>query len=238
MKTLDRSTTTAWRLLSGGVKSISSRGAWRSRLQAIESADVASFDIFGTLLLKAPDLDRDVFVAVSRWILANPERLGVEDLPDEATVRAGLDRVRRELMQQAVAHGNDPEISRRELYEAFFQTFAASPQSNSIVEDLLRYELQLHYELTALNPEILQLIQLCKSSRKRVIAISDTYFGANELASLLRMHGFEGFDAIYSSCDVGYSKFRGGLFEYVLAQEKVPTDRVLHIGDNRIADAY
>lgn len=131
MKALRRSTSTAWRLLRGGAKSIRDRVAWRSRLRAIESADVVSLDVFDTLLLKAPSLDRDVFVAVSRRILANIEKLGVHGLPDEVTVRASLNRIHWELMRQAVAHGNDPAISRRALYEAFFQAVATSPLPNA-----------------------------------------------------------------------------------------------------------
>src|SRR5262249_53543419 len=120
MRRLRRSAATVRRLLTGGLRSIGDRWSWESRLRAIESAGVVSFDLFGTLLLKAPGFDEDLLAAVSREILAKTRRLGVAGFPDEAAVRANLSRIQRMLTHQALAKENDPEIPRRALYEGFF----------------------------------------------------------------------------------------------------------------------
>src|SRR5262249_2081336 len=94
------------------------------------------------------------------------------------------------------------------------------------------------HQWTTLNPEVLELVRFCRDAGKRVIAITDSYIDAGRLTVLLRLHGVEGFAATYASCDAGRSKFRGGLFDHVLAREGISADRLLHIGDNLAADVY
>jgi len=71
----------------------------------------------------------------------------------------------------------------------------------------------------------------------RIVAVSDTALGADRLSELINyFHGPGLVDAIYSSAELLASKRSGSLFSAVLASEKVSPSRLLHIGDDELAD--
>ena len=238
MKSFRRAFPTGWRLLRGAVQSAGDRVGWSSAWNAIQSADLVSFDVFDTLLRKAPDLDREVAAGVRREILSELVRREIGGVADEASVAARLSRIERRLARQALENGDDPEIPRRRLYEELFASLSPQPLAPESVDRLLRREIELLHRGTFVDPEICELVQRCRASGKRVVAISDTCLGADGIASLLRLHRLDGFDAIYASCDLARSKFHGGLFDEVRAREGVASERMVHIGDNALADVY
>ncbi len=238
MKSLRRALPTGWRLFRGAVKDAKDPIEWSAIWEAIERADLVSFDVFETLLRKAPDFDREVSASLRREILSELARLEVEGVPDESILGTRLAGLERRLSREAFERGDDPEIPRRRLYEALFASLSLEDLPRDSIDRLLRHEIELHYQGTTVDPEIRALVQRCRASGKRVVAISDTYLGGDGLAGLLRMHGVNGFDAIYASCDFARSKFHGGLFDAVREREGVEPERMIHIGDNRLADVY
>ena len=70
-----------------------------------------------------------------------------------------------------------------------------------------------------------------------MIYISDFYAGADFLNEILaKIQCPLQFDKQYISCDCGYNKRSGRLFEYVLNDMRTTPEKQLHIGDNQYSD--
>ena len=77
-----------------------------------------------------------------------------------------------------------------------------------------------------------------RAAGMRVIAVSDSWYSAQELQELLARHQVEGIERVYSSSDLGASKFTGRLFARVFQEERIEPHALLHLGDSRLADDY
>lgn len=211
---------------------------WERRLQELDYVDVLSTDVFNTLLIQAPRLDAAVMETVGREI---PKRLRQVHpplpIPDEE-VPAALRSTAAAMTDRVRARGPSIEVPHRRLYHEFLRDLGAGAYCEVLVDELMQHELHAHFRLTHVNPAVTDLINTASRHGKRVVAVSDTYLGADDLAALLRMHGIKNIDRIYASCDLGLTKFHGNLFRHMLAQEGIAPRRLLHIGDNRLADVW
>jgi FMN phosphatase YigB (HAD superfamily) len=71
----------------------------------------------------------------------------------------------------------------------------------------------------------------------RIVAVSDTYYGEDDLRRILDgVVGAHPFAAVYSSADVGLTKHQGHLFGEVAKRENLSADQILHVGDHPDAD--
>lgn len=87
------------------------------------------------------------------------------------------------------------------------------------------------------NRPLLALFETLARRGKRVVATSDTWYCAEDLAYLLeRAVGAQPFAAIYASADLGATKHAGDVFALIAAREGVAPDRILHVGDDPDAD--
>ncbi|CAN5404308.1 hypothetical protein BH10PSE12_BH10PSE12_14640 [soil metagenome] len=84
------------------------------------------------------------------------------------------------------------------------------------------------------------LIVDAKTRGLQVIIVSDTYLSEPQLRALIAAAGGDDLaamiDRIFCSCAYGVSK-AGGLFTHVLADLGVSPATILHVGDNKVADA-
>ena len=74
--------------------------------------------------------------------------------------------------------------------------------------------------------------------KKKIYLISDMYLPQRIIAQLLRKCGYEGYEALYVSCEKGTAKSEA-LFDIYLKDRKRDGYKgcdCLHIGDNEIAD--
>ncbi len=102
-----------------------------------------------------------------------------------------------------------------------------------------RIAIELSVEKTALraNAWLAALLRQFRQTGTRIVAVSDTALSAAELTVLINhFHGPGLIDRVYSSADAQASKRYGTLFSAVLENESVAPSRVLHIGDDDIAD--
>lgn len=88
-------------------------------------------------------------------------------------------------------------------------------------------------------PPVVALMRAAKARGLKIIIVSDTYFSAEQLLSLIEASaGGEVaalIDRIFTSSEHGLSKAEG-LFQPVLETLKVRPQALLHLGDNEIAD--
>jgi len=102
-----------------------------------------------------------------------------------------------------------------------------------------RIDIEIAIEKASLfaNGALAMVLRQQRQTGIRVIAVSDTALSSDQLSELLNyFHGPGLIDRIYSSAELGATKRSGRLFSAVLEAEKVSASRMLHIGDDELAD--
>ena len=191
---------------------------------SVETSDLVSFDLFDTLLTRRFASPRDVFVSIADKAskiaggsaLDFPMRRSTAER--EATARAGK------------AGRDDPTLA--EIYCALL----GAPRSDARVEQLCMLEVEA--ERAALRPRAAgaELFRRARQANRRIAILSDMYLPREVIEDVLASCGYEGWEALYLSCERGVTKRNGGLFELLLNDCGVPPDRILHIGDNPMGD--
>lgn len=192
------------------------------RLEAeIEAARLISFDLFDTVLLR-PSLSPDAVQRYAGRLLA----LDHPDAPDFFSARKAAEHAARAAKDWAGDVGLD------EIYAQLPAAF--TPPMRMRARAL---ELEVEKQLVLTRAPIVRALQHARVKGKRVVAVSDTYFGKAEIEALLDAAGLAGaFDAIHLSSEAGARKDRGDLWPQVLAAEGVKPADWLHIGDNEVSD--
>lgn len=96
-------------------------------------------------------------------------------------------------------------------------------------------EIELEKQVCYANPYMLEVFNLLKKKRKKLIAISDMYLPSKVIKEILEKNGFKGFDKVFVSCEQGYCKSSGVLFD--IAKKSYPNANTFaHVGDNEEAD--
>ena len=197
--------------------------------EAVEQGahDLLSTDVFDTVLLRDHTTERDRFAAACRR--AAP-RLGV----DPAT----LTRLRRTFhasAYRAVAMerpGGD--VSLAAVCRTIAEALGLGEEEGRILH---RTEVDVDIQHLRPNRALLKLFEHATRSGMRVIAVSDTYYGVADLRRMIdAVAGPTAIAAVYSSADEGLTKHAGGIFDEVARRENIPPLRILHVGDNHLAD--
>ncbi|ABD05469.1 conserved hypothetical protein [Rhodopseudomonas palustris HaA2] len=134
----------------------------------------------------------------------------------------------------AIRNDGRAEIGIAEIYAVFpFRLFGLSKEA---LPHLVAAEFAAEHELCRCNPDILARYRELRAAGARTGFISDSYWSAEQLASLLRACCPDlQWDFLYSSSDSGTGKAEK-LFGIYLAEHAVDPRRAVHIGDNPIAD--
>lgn len=172
--------------------------------------DVISFDIFDTLLLRPLMNPQDVWRIVE-----------VED------VAFGFAKARRnaDAKTYTASIGRGGETTLDEAYSLIPKWREMKPK-----------ELACEARLLVPNLEVLELWERAGELGKKRVIVSDMYLPADFIKQVLRKCGIDGWDGFYLSSERGVRKSSGKLFEVMLREMGVPSDRVMHIGDNRQSD--
>lgn len=181
----------------------------------IDGADAISFDFFDTLFVR-PLLDpEDAFDIIG-------QRHKMQDF-----------RQRRRAAQTA-AFRNMLAAGRREItLQEIYSCFEAD---TATANALMHLEQELELELIEPNPELFPLFQRLVESGKTVVITSDMYFSRSFFVTALRPFGLENV-RLYISADCNATKRDSGeLFEQLICDLQLAPERILHIGDNLLAD--
>ncbi len=176
-------------------------------------ADVISFDVFDTLLLRPFRAPTDLFFELAHR-LRYP----------------GLRQLRMEAEEQARRKkGPGAEVTLEEIWTELERT-SGIPAAEGMAA-----EWQTELDCCGANPYFLEVVRLLRDRGAEMILCSDMYLGGEKLLELLRRCGFDGFRHCFVSCDWGVSKATGALFDRV-RETCGPDRRYIHIGDNPISD--
>ena len=183
----------------------------------IAESDIISFDIFDTLLLRNVSRVSDVFATAAYRAL---DKGILKDAGEAESFFEGR------LMEQSGL------LSLADIYvnigkKAGFQ--------KDTLDALMSFETDSEERILTRGDTAAELLLYAASLGKRVILISDMYYTAEQLRSMLDRYGIKGFEKIYVSCDAGLYK-AGGLYSHVKEAEDAAGKRLLHIGDDPVTD--
>ena len=106
-----------------------------------------------------------------------------------------------------------------------------------LLERRIALEMAIEKVSLSANEKLARVLRLHRQTGIRVVAVSDTALPTRQLTELINyFHGPGLIDNVYSSADVGESKRFGRLFSRVLDKEGVAPSRLLHLGDDYLAD--
>jgi FMN phosphatase YigB (HAD superfamily) len=191
--------------------------------EAIDVADVVSFDVFDTVVTRRSIRpDSVIRLAGERLRRLRPEADDFFAVRKEAEDRARAGR------QWA------GDVSLPEIYDAFP---GSAPWDGELQQRALAIETDDDLATSVVRSTVADAVRHAHSLGKRVIGISDTYFERPHVERLLAQAGVgDCFDELYLSSERRARKDRGDLWDVVLDQEGVAADRWLHVGDNERSD--
>lgn len=183
--------------------------------KALCSADIVSFDVFDTLILRPFSAPADLFYIIG-------EKLGI---PDFRTLRKKCESDARKLK---TATDGTAEVTIKDIYELVSKKTGIAPQLG------IRTECETELSLCRADPFMLDVYKKVLSAGKTVIITTDMYMPEEFFEELLHKNGFDGYDRIFLSCAQGCGKSDGKIYDII--KKQYGNKRYIHIGDNRHSD--
>ena len=179
----------------------------------IDQYDCISFDLFDTLIMRSFLIPSDVFETVIRC----------NQIPQAEE----LIKVRNLAEKEGRALKNIDEI-----YEVIERKCNLNYSER---EKLKNLELEMEKRCIVPRKRMVELLDYARKQGKKIIILSDMYYGKKELKSICEQAGIGVWEGeIISSCEIKATKEEGKAYQYL--KNFTGTDSILHIGDNRIND--
>ncbi len=207
--------------LSDKDKSYEQNEYWKSSYEElkdkIDQADIVSFDIFDTLIMRKIFSPEDVF------------RLLGEKIKAELKLDCNITGIRAQ-----VAAKCGPFATINEIYEKIKKQIDLTDKN---ISDIMQLEKKTDMDLCIARKDIAELYEYCIEFGKEVYLISDMYYTLQDIKRLLDKCGLSVIDDrhIWISCEKKKDKISGSLWkEYSSVVGK--NAKCIHIGDNKIGD--
>lgn len=185
-------------------------------VEKISSAEVVSFDLFDTLVMRQTLSSDDVAELVECRL--REKGIFIEDF-----------RKRRLESEKELSRDTAPALT--EIYQKMLERLDNSNVKDLTAEELAELEWTVDFELLVPRKEVCDIFRETFDSGKKVYIVSDTYYSKNQLAQILEKCGIVDYTDILSSSDCRLGKSQG-LYQCLTGQGK----RYLHIGDDVVAD--
>lgn len=181
-------------------------------VQKLATAQVISFDVFDTLLLRTVGQPTDVFHFVG-------EKIGCMN----------FGQIRKLAEIEARKNAGGAEVTLRAIYDEVYR-------GNRIdIEEAMAQELACEEAFCIANPYMHKVYTLLAQQGKKMIATSDMYLSAAFIRKLLHNAGYANIEQVYVSCEHNGGKASGVLYDAVMNNLGKET-KYVHIGDNYSAD--
>ena len=208
----------------------------------VSPQDIVSVRELGSLLSRHPRvklLSLDCFDTILWRRTAHPADVFYTLQHDPALAAHGIDarlRVRAETQARQLSQlrRQTPEVTLDEIYRA-----AVDGIDDAALEALQDAELRAEIAACHALPQAVELLRDAAARGVEVMIVSDTYLREPQLRRLLQAclpaDAFAAIVRIVVSCEHGLSK-AGGLFPRIVQRLALPVARMLHVGDNPLAD--
>jgi glycosyltransferase involved in cell wall biosynthesis/FMN phosphatase YigB (HAD superfamily) len=190
-----------------------------------DKTKVVSFDIFDTLITRPFLYPKDLFTFLNENYRKLSNNLGI----DFSKIREDC-----EVLARTEAHEqNKEEVNLDRIYEIIQEEYDIPKE---ILNVLKNKEIELELRFCKRRETAYSIYELAKYLGKRVICTSDMYLPLATIKEILDKNGFTNIDKIYLSCDVMKTKATGNLYDYVINEENIESEEMVHIGDNYHSD--
>lgn len=174
--------------------------------------DWISFDIFDTLILRKCGEPKSVF----RIMEYSQEGFYEQRIDAEKTARS-----------KSVYE----EITLDDIYEQLESVYGRNRAA-----ELKSLEVETELSLIIPNPEMMPVFNDLVRKGKTVFLISDMYLSTEVISKMLDKCGVRGYQELYVSSEYKKTKRSGSLFDFVLEENNLKPEGLLHIGDHPLSD--
>jgi len=194
---------------------------------ASRDADVVSFDVFDTLLVRFFGEPTDLFAALA-------ERLA----PPLAAIFANERIAAEHRARVAASSRGEPDITLAAIYRELGQALAAQGVDGGIdLDRIADEEVALELCCVRADPQVVAAFQALVAAGQRVVLVSDMYLPAACVEQMLAQCGIAGFERLYLSSATMVAKTDGSVWPYLRAASGLAPDaRIVHLGDNLQSD--
>lgn len=182
--------------------------------EKIDAADIVSFDIFDTLLV------RDVLFPTDVFELIEQENRSI--LPENYDYVSNRIKAERDLYMDT-----NPK-----LYEIYYHMYKKFGFPENLINIFMEKEICKEKEVLHARQEMIEVVMYVIANHKLICCTSDMYLSSDVLREILNNEGYN-IENIIVSCEYGFAKCNG-LFSVL--RSRYPDKRILHIGDNYDAD--
>ncbi|QDH16639.1 hypothetical protein [Swingsia samuiensis] len=189
-------------------------------LSILKQAEVVSFDVFDTLLIRTVADPTDVFTIIERKL----NILGFAEARIQAEHKA-----RSLSWEKHETH----EVNIYDIYKQF--SIKGKKFTKRDIEKFVAAELEIEKSVLKASPIVKGVYEKALELGKTVIAVSDMYLSEEHVRSFLEKEGYN-IKKIFVSSDYKSSKHEGGLYEDVAKKLNVSLKKIVHFGDNFHSD--
>ncbi len=183
-------------------------------ISQINNAEVISFDLFDTLIVRNVLSYSDLIELVD----ARLKEIGIF-ISDFVSKRIGIEK--------------SLSIEKSPTLEVIYQKLLQSEKKYIDAFELSNLEYDIDYELIQPRNSVIELIKYSKKIGKRVFITSDSYYTKEQIKAILINNDITEINDILVSCEYNTGK-NGELFNKLI--EIAKTDNILHVGDDYVAD--
>ncbi len=184
-------------------------------MDKVRDADVVSFDLFDTLVMRKIKSYTDVFELLD-YQLRNK---GVYII-DFAKYRL--------FAEKELSNDKPPRL--KQIYDCVLRSIGGSFIDSS---ELAQFEWELDFSLLTVRTAVREVFNKIIAMNKVVVVTTDSYYSQNQIAHILETFELAGYDDLIVSCEYETAKHQN-LFDVLL--EKYPGKNILHIGDDEFSD--
>lgn len=190
-------------------------------ISRIRNFDYVSFDIFDTLVKRAVSEPDDIFRIMAKKCSSDSSFPAF--INEFHEVRTASEKTARNAALQA---GRE-DTTLTEIYGCLPERYSA-PLKNK----LMALEIAQEKACCHANPVMRRVYQWCKENKKHIIVISDMYLPLDCVKEILSQCGYDEYDRLFLSSNVGLTKTSGNLYSYALGCMQIEARKLAHIGDN------
>lgn len=202
----------------------------------LKQYDIIVTDCFDTLVF------RDVMPAKlgRQWA-----RLLAQRYPQIAKSSGEIEEQRERVYRELANSRTEGEPFREIVYEEWMEHLYRSIgigegqiPKQSFIGDCRKLEIALENGSTYRNKPFYDCLCRMKKAGKKIICLSDYYFGADVIKDIMLSCGIDPglFDDVITSADVGLTKRHGDLYAHFLRRQNCDPKRAIMIGDSRTGD--
>ena len=188
--------------------------------------EIVSFDIFDTLLVRPFYTPTDLFELLDARVT------GLLDTIDHIDFKKHRMEAEHIARRRLAGEGRE-DVTLDEIYQVLGELLELPQEHRELIKSW-----EIEQELRFCRPRKFarELFDLAISSGKRVIIASDMYLLYEVIEKLLQQNGYTGYEKLYLSSSLGYTKATGKMYDYIASDLGAEPKDILHIGDNETAD--